>query len=463
MSVFVSFSQLHTSLQEERCIYFTKSGSRCRSSIGENGLTIRLRALGNEDRERSISLELLEELVVHSCCERWHRSCMVASGLSIPLASRWQDEIRRSGNDEVSAIPHNRKGNRPTTFDALVPTYPDHVTSAGHCTKSPVQHQSVIVKSSRLDRAPPAQEPIPLPNDTLVTRTTYPFAHELSSFENSYRYDLRSRATRSSPVYAASESPQPEFRPHKVIPKSNDSVFHRIQLPLRCHDFKTGSNYIFNRASSPGYVKIGWSAHTATYRVGQWSKCGYEPRLLFGTENVPHAQRVEKLTHYELMKEWRREPECNRGTGCHVQHQEWFEVDVEKAVQILADWADFMERAQPYDENGYLKRRWVTAVESMNRNGELITGRKLLEMYERSVTVKATLVEAASQPFEPAPRLCNDESLLGSKALPDTKHLWRTALTKIEAQLRAKRQQKDRPVVQVSPMHSEMRLLQVYC
>ena len=150
----------------------------------------------------------------------------------------------------------------------------------------------------------------------------------------------RQNGDRSEPLLATAvtrtpilETPLSEFRPHIAQPTLTDSVSKKLQDTLVGRDFETGSLYIFDRASSPGHVKIGWTAKSVQGRLESWSKCGYTPNLLFSKENVPFAQRVETLAHYELIKEWRRERMC-KARWCQKSHSEWFETSPERAAQV---------------------------------------------------------------------------------------------------------------------------------
>jgi hypothetical protein len=115
---------------------------------------------------------------------------------------------------------------------------------------------------------------------------------------------------------------------------------------------------------------------------------------------VPHARRVETLTHHELLKEWRRERKC-RDPRCHTQHEEWFEVSRHRAIQVITDWAEFIERAEPYHTNGSLKTEWKTVVESLEASRRMVTARGLLRHYEGSLIGPSTSTERSLIPEEP--------------------------------------------------------------
>jgi hypothetical protein len=112
---------------------------------------------------------------------------------------------------------------------------------------------------------------------------------------------------------------------------------------------------------------------------------------------VPYAQRAETLTHYELIKEWRRERQC-QAKHCGKSHQEWFEVSKERAKEVLGDWAKFMDIAKPYDSRGFLKVWWMNFVKRTIKSGETVTAKKLLEHYELFLAEDATLVEESVDP-----------------------------------------------------------------
>jgi hypothetical protein len=105
--------------------------------------------------------------------------------------------------------------------------------------------------------------------------------------------------------------------------------------------------------------------------------------------SVPYAQRVETLTHYELIKEWRREQPCK---GClekkqkSIRHQEWFNVSQERAIQVLQTWAKPFKEASPYERSGSLTFEWRNILDVMKAAGEAITSETLLKHYEATVS-----------------------------------------------------------------------------
>ena len=209
-----------------------------------------------------------------------------------------------------------------------------------------------------------------------------------------------------------------KFRVHIPKPLPTDCVSSKIQDRLNHaeRDFECGSLYIFERESSPGHVKIGWTAARVQDRLDSWSECGYVPELLFQVDRVPYAHRVETLTHYELIKEWRRERVCD---GCGASHREWFEVGKERAAQVLLDWANFFKKFQPYDSDGLLKSQWSRVVNAMDEKKLDITAKSLVKHYETRLreAIEEIQVAMASLLDDP-PTLSDEVPLLIGKASP---------------------------------------------
>ncbi|KAJ5805919.1 uncharacterized protein N7503_003521 [Penicillium pulvis] len=104
--------------------------------------------------------------------------------------------------------------------------------------------------------------------------------------------------------------------------------------------------------------------------------------------------RAETLTHYELIKEWRRERMC-KAPGCGKSHKEWFEISAELAKQVVSGWATFMEMARPYGEGGLLKPQWREAIEKIHYKLEVVTAEKLLALHNATLIKEETAPEEA--------------------------------------------------------------------
>ena len=330
-------------------------------------------------------------------------------GLLIPLAERWLDEIliqrRLEETQRQTAEPSTPATSAPTlwasspassTYATSATSTPSRNTTIETPLTNPSYHrsgsQSSFSTSSTLSK--PDASPTPAPRTSFIISNTTQVG--LQPLGSEARYNLRSRevnfpATPVSRLTALySQASLSEFQPHIQEPSPKDAVSWKICEPLHERDFETGSVYVFNRASSPGHVKIGWTAVSVEARLEGWSKCGYIPNRLFSVHNVPNAQRAEILTHHELIKEWRRERRC-KAEHCQVSHQEWFEFSQDRAIQVLDNWANFFKKANPYERNGSLKTEWKGVVGMLVANGEIVTSTKLLEHYEASIEEKAAV------------------------------------------------------------------------
>ncbi|EED12091.1 hypothetical protein TSTA_001620 [Talaromyces stipitatus ATCC 10500] len=384
----------------------------------------------------AVSIEMLEDYVQFNCCRMGnaqHRDRIEDVGYLRPLAQRWQDEIRRyasSQHNHTTTVPapdediYIRHG-----YTTPAPSTPSYTRTLNTPIGSPSYYQYNTATAIRSNAAPFTSVAsstyyqdgyaTPAPSTPSYGTTVYTAASSPSSSQSnvgvvdnsnssyyqysfpvsspapqpygySQRYDLRPRE--GNLHQSIPQAPPSEFRPHITNPLPSDSISRKIAEPLEDRDFETGSLYIFDRASSPGHVKIGWTASSVQRRLEDWSKCGYIPNLLFSVDCIPHAQRVETLTHYELIKQWRRERRC-KADWCQKSHKEWFEIDKEQAKQVLRNWADFMQYAEPYDAAGRLKSQWREIVKMMEGYGEMVTATKLLEHYEASLTKKSTVAE----------------------------------------------------------------------
>ncbi|KAJ4422581.1 hypothetical protein N0V82_002809 [Gnomoniopsis sp. IMI 355080] len=144
-----------------------------------------------------------------------------------------------------------------------------------------------------------------------------------------------------------------------------------------------GYIYAFARPSLPGFLNIGYTnaivqpdrpyPDPVDFRLARWaSDCGY-PVIEVFREYVPCApERMESLI-YQTLREYRRiqDPVCRpcqrrkRGGGGGARgggaHDEWFEVDVEEARQVVRSWALFSEQ-RPYDSFGAPLEFWAEKV-----------------------------------------------------------------------------------------------------
>jgi hypothetical protein len=351
---FESFYDLHPEY-DVQCIYFIPAGPRC-STLLELDAHLSAKQL----REHIISkrsLEKLPEYIKRLCCE-CHQDRLVADRLLRPLSERWEDEIQRyvPNANPTTIAPHVSSELRQTS-SPIVPASHNTTSNGGASTSNdvpqrpqtpPPQVLHPVSANLALDLAPAAQ----IPNGHSPTRS--------------------------------------KFRPYKPNPDAKDNIARQLRGSLRGSadkpgdsDFTPGWVYIFERESSPGHVKIGWTAGSVDSRLQDWKKkCGYAPIPVAQFGGVPFARRVETLTHYELIQHWRFE-RCEK---CNTLHREWFEVDKKKATTVLGGWAALFANYEPYSTKGALREGWMKAVKDLETKKMQITVQNLKDAYHRTWT-----------------------------------------------------------------------------
>ncbi|KAI8623512.1 T5orf172 domain-containing protein [Xylariaceae sp. FL1651] len=377
VSWFISFRE-HDPSTNDQCIYFTKKGPRCSWNCEkrDNQKAINLYEIICDLPAEAVSVELIKDYILHNCCRSGraqHRDRIEDVGLWIPLAERWLDEIYRHATEQQ----HSRIASSSPSESVILP-------GAVTIPATPIPSHATTAYSTPTTGSPSSQPSTPISSSTNKTPPT--------SISSPSEYPNSSPKTPNAILVQPAAISQPllsEFRAHIAEPGPTDSVLSKFVDKLENRDFETGSLYIFNRDSSPGYVKIGWTANSVEDRLKNWSKCEYTPNLLFSVHGIPHAQRAETLTHYELIKEWRRERKC-KAEHCRKSHQEWFEVREERAKEVLGGWAKFMKIVKPYDSEGQLKAQWKDFVTRTAKNGETVTAKKLLEHHELPLSQDAT-------------------------------------------------------------------------
>jgi len=340
---FASFSQIDPAIPT-KCIYYLPDlGRNCHldPSTKDRGDANDLRRLILGSRGTEVSLEALQRYALLNCCRRHHQARLEEFNIVEPLARRWQQELIRTRVSSISLSSEDQLG--------------------------------------------ASQQPSPLP----VTSTPPQSKSSVTS-----RYNLRSRPTTEAPVttplVAAHDSQSPNFRPHQTSP--TQTVSSVLLSPLKATDKSRGSLYLYTRESSPGFIKIGYTSRSVRTRLAEWQvQCGYIPQLAGTFSDVPNVKRAEKLVHFQLRKEWRREVQC---TYCHRQHTEWFEIGIDEAVRIAGQWAEWMRLAEPYDSEGMLDPFWRSHVERLAARGETITAATMLDILHSKN--KHTLPAAAS-------------------------------------------------------------------
>ncbi|KAI1626125.1 hypothetical protein EDD37DRAFT_331062 [Exophiala viscosa] len=273
-------------------------------------------SLSNASPQTKETLQLLADIAAQSCCYRCHRNKIRRSGLAKKLATRWRNELQLTlplGNCLVAQCI-NLSG-----VSISNPTTPEYASKPSNQSINPFA--DVQIKFARLALSDSAFAPSPTDKQVIFER-------------------------------------------HRVF--EGETLMSKLMEPIESEKSSIGSLYFYTHTKNTfcGMIKIGYTASTIESRMDFWAECGHGyPELLDSLYHVRHPKRVELLTHFELLEHWYRQGWCER----HVQsHAEWFKIDVETASSVARHWAQWIERAEPYDRRGYLKPFWRDTVEFLN-------------------------------------------------------------------------------------------------
>ena len=167
---FVPFYELDPS--KNQCIHFTKHApyTRCKAWMGErdHSRAIELRRAIIAASSETVSLEQIIEYILYSCCTSatpaGHRQTIVDNGRLMPLARRWQDEIRTHAVSRP--IPtFSTPALQDDTFSTQYPPTTSVTPAAGYTTTnynsaaSPNHQLSAEERSASQSKSSNAQEP----------------------------------------------------------------------------------------------------------------------------------------------------------------------------------------------------------------------------------------------------------------------------------------------------------------
>lgn len=203
VSFFIPFHELDPSKQSQ-CIFFTqkRKGARCKFLCQEsdNRQAIALHRTIIAISSKAVSLDLLQEYVVCNCCRSGlaqHRDRIEDISLLIPLARRWQDEIRRHAADQsnhTTSVPALEESIFiPYAYTTPATSTPSHTTTVYTPTASPSYYQLNARRSSSINA---------IPSKPVASSSFYQFDSPRSSnttklafqpFASQPRYDLRPR------------------------------------------------------------------------------------------------------------------------------------------------------------------------------------------------------------------------------------------------------------------------------
>lgn len=178
-------------------------------------------------------------------------------------------------------------------------------------------------------------------------------------------YRTRTRTVLSGSLPTSTVSPRFEAfeRFHRSVTPKAHLIQQKILLDLSPSEKKTGWVYIYSRQNSPGMLKIGTTVNPPQGRLDDIARsCQYTPQLLFKFQ-CKFAMKLEKLVHAYLHRERRRvvlyEGKCNYGLGCTSKHIEWFEIKLNKAMEVVKMLGQWIQSNDPYEPTGELKIEWL--------------------------------------------------------------------------------------------------------
>ncbi|KAJ9604345.1 hypothetical protein H2200_011179 [Cladophialophora chaetospira] len=136
----------------------------------------------------------------------------------------------------------------------------------------------------------------------------------------------------------------PPFRPYSK--RHKDPLHLAIVGPLTELDFAPGFVYVFSHPDQESFVKIGYTKLTKPAdRWQEWrAQCKLEYTLHGTPVPTPFAKRVESLIFADLcgLRSVYSCPRCNRN------HNEWFRISTERAVQVINHWVSWIAKVDPY-------------------------------------------------------------------------------------------------------------------
>ncbi|KFA70229.1 hypothetical protein S40285_09523 [Stachybotrys chlorohalonatus IBT 40285] len=193
-------------------------------------------------------------------------------------------------------------------------------------------------------------------------------------------------------VVAVPASPRRMFARHQV--HTTESISSQLCSNLDLNTGTSGSIYIYTHEASvfSGMIKIGYTCQSIASRLLDWGDCGHgEPTLLASISNVRHPERVELLTHFELIDVWHEMMWCKPHGRTHI---EWFKTDEDKAKDIATRWNTWVHEANPYDRRGKLKEGWEKWCAWLQKKGYAVNSNNMLWLHEWEVGKRKKIAEA---------------------------------------------------------------------
>ena len=306
---------------KKKCgMWLEKSSRYCRNSAGRIEEILYTQQVHNEVLAYHVNDDRLEAALLE-LAERTHcRNC-----------HRKEPQIKRTAQHWLREIESRHLSSRVTGSSVRSTSVPASWFSV-HVSGAPTTSQlSVPAQIARR----PSTSAMPQPDQEPPSRSR-PLT----------RAQVASRATS-----AHTAIPQPTFSSRTAHRNTRQVVAETLLKPLTSTDKEEGHVYIYSRPDAPHHIKIGYSNNVDQRLRAVRSQCKYIPTLLFKSERIPHARRVEQLVFAALQNERRNDHRCrNLADGCPNLHTEWFEVKADDVICLIRELGTWI-KTLPYDEN----------------------------------------------------------------------------------------------------------------
>jgi hypothetical protein len=307
----------------------------------------------------------LEEYARLSCCVRWHRASVTDDCVMNGLVGKWRRELIERRDAHIAATRIAAEELRTEEFRNMVRA-----------------NEQALHANNELLRL-------------LITR-------------------VRETAERSAEGTEAS----PRFT--TLQSQETHSILEVLSLPLTDIDRKQGSLYCASRSSDQGFYKVGCSSENSLIRrIEKLQSCsGIHStfRMDFSTPTT-NARRARVLLFKELQQHRREEHTCE-GSRCNGKHRDWLESNLDDVKRTIGRWANWMQHAQPYDDQGRLRRPWLRYCETLEREGTPITSESLYGAYMSDLVEDEDDDDASSSVFSDS----DDDSTDDDSNNDDTEH-----------------------------------------
>ncbi|KFZ12171.1 hypothetical protein V501_04352 [Pseudogymnoascus sp. VKM F-4519 (FW-2642)] len=176
-------------------------------------------------------------------------------------------------------------------------------------------------------------------------------------------------ATKRPDMDAAKRAGGIEFKQHKEMKSPSEVKAEILGIILQGDkEDRPGFVYIYKVKGSDGHVKIGKSRQKHGKRLNQWkAQCKLKPERISDPNHkiLQYYGMVEKLAQMELSDK-RKTYQCDvcRKGGRsspkdeYAEHEEWFEVTEEHALEVVERWRGWLVQHQPYGLDGTLLGIW---------------------------------------------------------------------------------------------------------